>query len=323
MGDMSTIILAILVGVIVFTIYMAIDTYFRKQKQSEELKERIAGSSAATVDMSSGDDALMSVDQEMSPTAKSLSNILAMVGVTDEIVEDITKKFGFAGINSVDGPIYYLFAQRILSIFWVLLSIPLFLSSKTGTDYMLDILLGLLIAGLGIFGPYLYIKNKIQHRQKVLQNSFPDALDLLLVCVESGLALDAALSRVCRELGKAHPEVTKEFNRTRLELALLNDRSQALMNLGERTNLIPFRSLAAALIQTEKFGTSLTDTLRVLSDDYRQTRLLLAENKANRLPALITIPLITMLMPAFILIIIGPAIIRVQAQGGIFGGAAK
>ena len=166
---------------------------------------------------------------------------------------------------------------------------------------------------LGVYGPNIYIANSKQKRQKTLQRSFPDTLDLVLVCVESGLALDAALARVCRELGRAHPEITKELNRTRMELTLLSDRAQALQNLAERTDLVAFRSLVAALLQTEKFGTSLTETLRVLSDDYRHSRLMAAENKAGRLPAMMTIPMILLMMPSLMMIILGPAIIKLIA----------
>jgi tight adherence protein C len=170
-----------------------------------------------------------------------------------------------------------------------------------------------------MFGAHLYITNATQKRKKTLLRSFPDGLDLMVVCVESGLALDAAINRVCAELAYAHPQLAKELNRTRLELALLNNRSQALANLAERTDLVAFRSLAAALIQTERFGTNLTDTLRVLSDDYRQTRLMQAEEKAGRLPAMMAVPLITLLLPALVLIILGPPFVELRAQGGLFG----
>ena len=164
------------------------------------------------------------------------------------------------------------------------------------------------------------MKNKIDHRRKTLKRAIPDTLDLLLICVESGLALDAALNRVCNELGRAHPEMTAELNRTRLELALLNDRVRALTNLGDRTNLPAFRSLVSSLIQSERFGTSLTDTIRVLSEDYRLQRLMDAEVKAARLPVLLTIPLIFLLMPAFMLIVLGPAIIGFMHHGNGLGG---
>ena len=166
---------------------------------------------------------------------------------------------------------------------------------------------------LAFFGADMYIQNERTKREKILQRSFPDALDLLLVCVESGLALDGALSRVCKELGRARPEITQELNRTRLELTLLNNRPQALTNLAERTDMMAFRSLSMTLLQSERFGTSLTDTLRVLSEDYRNTRLMIAEDKAGRLPVMMTVPLIVLMMPALFLIILGPAIIKVLA----------
>lgn len=315
----ETLAIAALVAVLAFTAYMAADIFFGKKKQSEYLKDRIMGDEAR-YSMDQGDEALLSLEEKKSPFAITLSGILRMIGVdVDRASEKLKARMGHAGLATVDGPIYYLFVQRIVSVFIIFISVPMLFSDDVGSKYLMNVALGILMIGVGMFGPYLYLENSIQKRKKTLMRSFPDALDLLLVCVESGLALDASLSRVCKELGRAHPQITGELNRTRLELALLNDRTRALMNLGDRTDLVPFRSLAAALIQTEKFGTSLTDTLRVLSDDYRQTRLLMAENKANRLPALITIPLITMLMPAFILVILGPAIIRVTQQGGIFG----
>jgi tight adherence protein C len=185
---------------------------------------------------------------------------------------------------------------------------------------MASILAGGFLMFVGLFGANLFITNSRQKRQKKLLRSFPDGLDLMVVCVESGLALDAAINRVADELGGAHPLFAKELGKTRLELALLNNRSQALMNFANRVDLVAYRSLVAALIQTEKFGTNLTDTLRVLSTDYRQTRLMLAEEKAGRLPALMAVPLILFLLPALFLIILGPAVVRVKAQGGLFGG---
>ena len=171
----------------------------------------------------------------------------------------------------------------------------------------------LILAVLGLFGAQLYLQNSIDKRKKILLRAFPDTLDLLLICVESGLALDAALTRVCKELGSAYPEMTAELNRTRLELALLNDRVRALSNLGDRTDMPAFRSLISALIQSERFGTSLTDTLRVLSEEFRLERLSMAEAKAARLPVLMTVPLIFLLMPALFIIVLGPAMVSITS----------
>ena len=316
--DINTLILAVVVAVLIFTFYMGLDTFMNKQKQVKELKDRLAPDGST---MSSDGGELYSDEKEKSPLAKTLEGFLPLMGVSVEsAVKKIEPRLHQAGIESPSAAIYYLFMQRAGAIFFILISLNFFLAGGTGLNKLLNFMLGGMCVIAGLFGPNLFLNNKIQKRQNTLMRSFPDALDLLLVCVESGLALDAAISRVCKELGRAHPEITKELNRTRLELALLNDRARALMNLGERTNLVPFRSLVAALIQTEKFGTSLTDTLRVLSEDYRLARLMNAENKAGRLPALMTIPLITMLIPALMIVILGPSILRVTTGGGIFGG---
>lgn len=306
-----------IVAVGAFAGYLAFDSYARRRSQSEALSERAGGYSNFT---EAGDDSLISMDQTKTPLAIMLEPFARIVAPNfSSTIEKLSTKLKHAGINSVSAPIYYLVFQRIVGPILAILGFILIRQRAEGLDFALNVILGGTLMVIGVFGAHLYVTNKRQNRQKILTRSFPDALDLLLVCVESGLALDAALARVTKELGRAHPMITAELNRTRLELALLNDREQALTNLAERTNLIPFRSLVAALLQTEKFGTSLTDTLRVLSDDYRQSRLLAAETKAGRLPALITIPLILLLMPAFALIVMGPALIRVFQQGGIFG----
>ncbi len=188
-----------------------------------------------------------------------------------------------------------------------------------GLNKILFLTMGAMLVVVGGFGVKLYLSNARQKREKRMQRSFPDALDLLLICVESGLSMDTALGKVCAELRSAHPEMTDELERTRMELSVLNDRTQALQNLAERTNTPGFRSLVSSLIQSEKFGTSLADTLRVLAEEFRGTRLLSAENKAARIPALITVPLIFFIFPAFMLIIMGPPFVRVSQQGGIFG----
>lgn len=217
-------------------------------------------------------------------------------------------RFYQAGIRSPDAPLYYLFISRLLSIIAICAAIYIVTRPDAGTGDYAEALLAIF---LGVTGADVVIKNRQEKRKQVLQRSFPDALDLLLACVEAGLALDGALLRVCKELGRAHPEITHELNRTRVELSLLNDRAQALNNLADRNGLPAFRALVTSLLQSEKFGTSLTDTLRIMSEDYRTQRLMKAEEKAGRLPALITIPLVMFLLPALFLIILGPAVLSV------------
>lgn len=255
--------------------------------------------------------------QERSQLSYALEKILGLFKIDYlEYERQLKLKFEQSGIESKSAPVYYVFAKKIGPFIGGALAFFMITSPQSGAMKLLYVGLGLYFAFMGFKGADGYLNSRKKKRQYVLQRSFPDALDLVLVCVEAGLALDAALSRVCKELEYAHPEITKELNKTRIELTLLNDRPKALQNLAERTDMVAFRALSGALLQSEKFGTSLTETLRVLADDYRQTRMMMAENKANRLPALITIPLMLLMMPAFVMLLMGPAIIMLIATWG-------
>lgn len=310
----TSIIFPTIVALIIFILSFGVLQRIGRQETMQERIKRLAGSDAeATLE---NIEESLRLEPDNSPLALFLSQIVRLTGVNPKTYHhEHHLRFYRAGLLSSDATIYYLFCKRILVFVLLLLALFILTRPVVGKlDTLMHYIIGGLILIAAVFGPDLYISNRAQKRQKILQRSFPDALDLLLVCVESGLALDGALARVCRELGRAHPEITQELNRTRLELTLLNDRTQALTNLAERTDLMAFRSLIAALLQSERFGTSLTETLRVLSEDYRNTRLMLAEEKAGRLPVLITIPLILLLLPALFLIICGPAALSAYAS---------
>jgi len=259
----------------------------------------------------------MKMENDVDGFAAVIEKFFKVFGVDVEgFRKDKQTYFYQAGIESPNIMVYYLFFKRILSfVFLAIAAYTIMYGNGTKEEYMKA---GLL-AFIGIKGADMYIQNRKLKRDKILTNSFPDSLDLLLACVESGLALDGSLARVCRELSVAHPVITKELNRTRMELTLLNDRSQALVNLAERNGLPAFRMLVTALLQAERFGTSLSDTLRLLSDDYRQKRMISAEERAARLPALMTIPLMIFMLPALFIVIIGPAVMSI-ADGFVGGG---
>jgi tight adherence protein C len=165
---------------------------------------------------------------------------------------------------------------------------------------------------LGFFAPELYVSNLTSKRQLVLSKGLPDALDLLVICAESGLALDIALERVANEIGAANAELGEELELTSIELGFLPERRQALLNLSRRTNLPAIRGVVNTLLQTEKYGTPLSQSLRVLANEFRDHRLLRAEEKAARLPATLTVPMIVFILPVLFIVLIGPAIISVM-----------
>ena len=167
-------------------------------------------------------------------------------------------------------------------------------------------------AVLGFFVPELYVSNLSKKRQLALARALPDGLDLLVICAESGLSLDAALDRVANEIGGASAALAEELSLTSIELGFLPDRRQALLNLNRRTNLPSIRGVVNTLLQTEKYGTPLSQSLRVLANEFRDQRLLKAEEKAARLPATLTVPMIVFILPVLFIVLIGPAVISVM-----------
>jgi tight adherence protein C len=155
--------------------------------------------------------------------------------------------------------------------------------------------------------PDIYLKNKITKRSHAIRKGLPDALDLLVICAEAGLTVDAAFGRVSRELGKAYPELGEEFSLTAIELGFLTDRRNAFENLAQRVDLEAIRGVVTTMIQTEKYGTPLASALRVLSAEFRNERMMRAEEKAARLPAIMTVPLILFILPVLFIVILGPA----------------
>ncbi len=155
--------------------------------------------------------------------------------------------------------------------------------------------------------PDIWLKNKVTKRSHAVRKGLPDALDLLVICAEAGLTVDAAFHRVAKELGKAYPELGDEFGLTAIELGFLNERRQAFENLANRVDLDAVRGVVTTMIQTEKYGTPLASALRVLSAEFRNARMMRAEEKAARLPAIMTVPLILFILPTLFIVILGPA----------------
>jgi tight adherence protein C len=165
-------------------------------------------------------------------------------------------------------------------------------------------------AGLTILGykaADLYIGNLISKRTDAIRKGLPDALDLLVICAEAGLTVDSAFNRVAKELGRGFPELGDEFALTAIELGFLTERRMAFENLAYRVDLDSVKGVVTTMIQTEKYGTPLASALRVLSAEFRNERMMRAEEKAARLPAIMTVPLILFILPTLFVVILGPA----------------
>lgn len=175
-------------------------------------------------------------------------------------------------------------------------------------------LLGVALAVFGLYAPNLFISVKADRRRQAIVNGFPDSLDLMLVCVEAGLGMEAAFDRVGREMQNSHPLVAQMLSVVTLELRAGSTRAEALHNMANRTQVTEIRSFATLLIQSDKLGSSIGETLRVYASEMREKRRMRAEERAHRLPVLLSVPLVACMLPVMIGVLMLPAIIRVMRE---------
>lgn len=186
-----------------------------------------------------------------------------------------------------------------------------FLLSRADTSTMMKVLYCIGAAYLGMNAPMLYLKNAISKRKLSIKRAFPDALDLLLICVESGMSIEVAFRRVSGEIGSQSIALAEELTLTTAELSYLQDRKVAYENLAKRVGLDNVKSVCLALMQAERYGTPLGTTLRVLAQESRDQRMQEAEKKAAALPPMLTVPMILFFLPVLFVVILGPTFIRV------------
>ncbi|MFZ5672010.1 MAG: type II secretion system F family protein [Pseudomonadota bacterium] len=219
-----------------------------------------------------------------------------------------------AGYRSDNHLVYFLAARFITPL--VLATIFFVYSTQVfGDSVPTNMRFAALIIGLvaGFYLPTVYIKNKINRRQLSIKRAWSDALDLLLICVESGMSIEAALQRVAREIGSQSVPLAEELTLTCAELSYLPDRRKAFENLGKRIGLPIVKSVVTSLIQSERYGTPLGQALRVLAQENRDMRMAEAERRAAALPPKLTVPMILFFLPVIFVVILGPSMILVLA----------
>ena len=228
--------------------------------------------------------------------------------------EEARSKLIQAGYRGQGPYVVYLFFRMIVPLVTLGLA-SFYLFVLAGIDQSLTVKVGLCLVAtyVGMQLPYLFLKNKIQHRKISIQRAFPDALDLLLICVESGMSVEAAFRKVSEEIGSQSIALAEELTLTTAELSYLPDRKQAYENLAKRTDLEGVKSVCLALQQAERYGTPMAQTLRVMSQENRDMRMSEAEKKAAGLPPKLTVPMIVFFLPVLFVVILGPAALKVMA----------
>lgn len=220
-------------------------------------------------------------------------------------------KLAGAGWRSKDALVIFMFAKFVLPFVFGTIAVLVFYVFKAyDLSTMMKMFLSILAVAVGAYAPEIMVRNTTSKRRLELQKGLPDALDLLVICAEAGLGLDAALGRVSREIGANSPELADELTLTSIELGFLPERRMALNNLMRRTGLPAIRGVVNTLVQTEKYGTPLAQSLRVLAAEFRNERMLRAETKAAKLPATLTVPMIMFILPALFVVLLGPALIK-------------
>ncbi|MCK5880378.1 MAG: type II secretion system F family protein [Sinobacterium sp.] len=217
-----------------------------------------------------------------------------------------------AGFRSPEAQTYYLASKVLLAFIPALLFVfPLALTGYVSLSQAEIVTLIAATAIFCFFVPDIYLLHHRKKRQTMLEESFPDALDLLVVCVEAGLSLDAAIQRVSKELYLSHPELGNEIGLVSLELRAGKSRTEALHSLSRRTGLDDVKALVSILVQAEHFGTSIASALREHADEMRVIRIQRAKEKAAKLPVKLTIPILLFIFPSIFLVVIGPAVISI------------
>ncbi len=230
--------------------------------------------------------------------------------LADETTQDKLRMAGFRGT----GPLYtFLFARIAIPV--VLFAVALvyaFGVVPSDTPALTKVSVCILVGGVGVFAPNLYIQNLITKRQQSIKRAWPDALDLMLICVESGMSIEEAFRRVAEEIGAQSVALAEELTLTTAELSYLGERRQAYENLSKRSGVDGVKNVMMALIQAERYGTPVGHAIRVMSDDTRDQRMQEAEKKAASLPPKLTVPMIIFFLPVLFFVIMGPAVMQVM-----------
>jgi tight adherence protein C len=223
----------------------------------------------------------------------------------------VTLKLTTAGWRNKDAVVRYFFAKFALPfVFGGIALVMLYVLDVYPMEPTWKAATALAATLFGAYLPDILIYNAATKRRDAIRKCLPDALDLMVICAEAGLSLDATLMRVADEMQKTAPELSDEFSLTGLELGFLPDRRTAMQNLAKRTDLTVLRGMVGTLLQAERYGTPLAQSLRVLSAESREERAMKAEEKAARLPALLTVPMIVFILPPLFVVLIGPAALR-------------
>src|SRR5687767_2998630 len=287
--------------------YLARDELGTRMRQVSSERERIRARERAKIEAQKKQASLRTEPKKFFKGIVDRFNLMNQA--EDAAMVKMLRQAGFRGQN----PVFVFLTLRLLmpALMFALAGFYIFFILNLEQTFFVKLGIALAVAYLGYYAPKIYVKNQISKRQKSVRRAWPDALDLLLICVESGMGIESAFRKVSEEIGAQSVALAEELSLTTAELSYLQDRRKAYENLGERTGLEGVRGVVTSLIQAEKYGTPVGTTLRVLAQENRDIRMSEAEKKAAALPPKLTVPMILFFLPVLFAVIITPAAIQV------------
>jgi tight adherence protein C len=287
--------------------YLARDELATRMRQVSSERERIRARERAKLEAQKKQASLRT---EPKKVFKDIVDRFNLAKQTEDggIVKNL-RMAGYRGQN----PVFVFLTVRLVMpmIMFSIAVLYVFFIVQLDKPFFIKLAITLGVGYLGYYAPSIYVKNQIGKRQKSVRRAWPDALDLLLICVESGMGIESAFRKVSEEIGSQSVPLAEELSLTTAELSYLQDRRKAYENLGERTGLEGVRGVVTSLIQAEKYGTPVGQSLRVLAQENRDMRMAEAEKKAAALPPKLTVPMILFFLPVLFAVIITPAAIQV------------
>jgi tight adherence protein C len=293
---------------LVFWPYVTKDTLGARMRQLVDDREVIRVRERARLN----GDKQFSLRTEPKKVFKDIVDRLNLAGQAED--GEMVRRLRMAGYRG-RGPIVTFIAVRVIAPCLLFAVAAFYIFVVLHLQYPFGVKLGVTIAAalLGYYAPAIYVRNRITKRQKSIRRAWPDALDLLLICVESGMGVESAFRKVAEEIGSQSIELAEELSQTTAELSYLPERRRAYENLGERTGLDGVKAVVTTLVQAEKYGTPVGQSLRVLAQESRDVRMAEAEKKAAGLPPKLTVPMIIFFLPVLFAVLFTPAAIQISA----------
>jgi tight adherence protein C len=287
--------------------YLARDELSNRMRQVSSERERIRARERAKIEAQRKQASLRAEPKKFFKDIVDRFNLMNQA--EDGAMVKMLRQAGYRGQN----PVFVFLSVRLIApvVMFALAVLYVFFVLQLDQPFFLKLGIALVAAYLGYYGPAIFVKNQISKRQHSIRRAWPDALDLLLICVESGMGIESAFRKVSEEIGSQSVPLAEELSLTTAELSYLQDRRKAYENLGERTGLDGVRGVVTSLIQAEKYGTPVGTSLRVLAQENRDMRMSEAEKKAAALPPKLTVPMILFFLPVLFAVIITPAAIQV------------